>query len=360
MGLKVYVLINNQIYKLMKKLFTLITVALAATSVNAQDLWDAMSLTFDETTKVVQSSADGSVAYQVTTINNPNIFEVSSETKVYPEGTYAAGGVDVLPSDGKPLEMKSYELTIKTEHMTLHAVSTPNADASENEGWQLGGGGNNALNTEDCVVKFEKYIKPKNGNPSVSYKQYYEETTNGTSFRVNETLWTPESGVMPMKGLYYEFTPSVDGDLLLGIIVWRPGNKVYVFEKSSMTQFPTSALSIDGYVNNNTVVWGTNTTAFSTIQMTDNHDYQIEGIPGKQILGFMKLNNLEANKTYVLLSSNAQPGIYGFQFTAGTDGISDIAADKAAISEKTFNLAGQQVSNGFRGIVVKNGKKFIK
>ena len=165
---------------------------------------------------------------------------------------------------------------------------------------------------------------------------------------------------MPMKGLYYEFTPSVDGDLLLGIIVWRPGNKVYVFEKSSMTQFPTSALSIDGYVNNNTVVWGTNTTAFSTIQMTDNHDYQIEGIPGKQILGFMKLNNLEANKTYVLLSSNAQPGIYGFQFTAGTDGISDIAADKAAISEKTFNLAGQQVSNGFRGIVVKNGKKFIK
>ena len=37
-----------------------------------------------------------------------------------------------------------------------------------------------------------------------------------------------------------------------------------------------------------------------------------------------------------------------------------IAADKAAISEKTFNLAGQQVSNGFRGIVVKNGKKFIK
>ena len=73
MGLKVYVLINNQIYKLMKKLFTLIAVALAATSVNAQDLWDAMSLTFDETTKVVQSSADGSVAYQVTTINNPNI-----------------------------------------------------------------------------------------------------------------------------------------------------------------------------------------------------------------------------------------------------------------------------------------------
>ena len=40
------------------------------------------------------------------------------------------------------------------------------------------------------------------------------------------------------------------------------------------------------------------------------------------------------------------------------DGISDIAADKAALSDKVFNLAGQQVSNGFRGLVVKNGKKF--
>ena len=41
-------------------------------------------------------------------------------------------------------------------------------------------------------------------------------------------------------------------------------------------------------------------------------------------------------------------------------GISNIDADKAALNAKTFNLAGQEVSNGFRGIVVKNGKKFIK
>ena len=41
------------------------------------------------------------------------------------------------------------------------------------------------------------------------------------------------------------------------------------------------------------------------------------------------------------------------------DGISDIAADKAALNDKVFNLAGQQVSNGFRGLVVKNGKKFV-
>lgn len=343
----------------MKKIFTLVSMAFVAMSMNAQELWDAMTLTFDETTKVVQSSADGSVKYEVTTINNPNIFSVPQETKVYPEGTYAEGGTAVLPADGSPVEMKSYELTIKTANMTLHAVSTPNADASENEGWQLGGGGNNALNTDDCIVKFEKYIKPKNGNPSLSYKQYYEETSNGTSFRVNETLWTPEANQMPVKGLYYEFTPSAAGDLLLGIIVWRPNNQVYVFEKASMTQFPTSALSIDGYVNNNTVIWGSNTTAFSTIQMTDNHDYQVEGIPGKQIIGFMTLKNLEKDKTYVLLSPNGQPGLYGFYFQPGEGtGIANVKAELDA-DAPIFNLAGQQVSKDFKGVKVQNGRKFF-
>lgn len=345
----------------MKKIFTLISMALVAMSVNAQELWDATTLSFDETTKIVKSNSDGSVKYEVTTINNPNIFSVPQETKVYPEGTYSEGGTAVLPSDGTPIEMKSYELTIKTASMTLHAVSTPNADASEAEGWQLGGGGNNALNTEDCVVKFDKYIKPKNGNPSLGYKQYYEETTNGMSFRVSETLWTPEAGQMPIKGLYYEFTPSAAGDLLLGIIVWRPGNQVYVFEKSSMTQFPTSALSIDGYVNNNTVVWGSNTTAFSTIQMTDKHDYQVEGIPSKQIIGFMTLKGLEKDKTYVLLSPNGQPGLYGYYFAPGGEtAISTVKTAEQNANAPIYNLAGQKVDKGFKGVVIQNGKKMIQ
>lgn len=333
--------------------------AFVAMSMNAQELWDATTLTFDETTKIVQSSEDGSVKYEVTAISGPNIFEVPQETKIYPEGTYAEGGTAVLPADGTPIELKGYELTVKTANMTLHAVSTPNSDASENEGWQLGGGGNNALDTDDCIVKFDKYIKPKNGNPSLSYKAYWEETNNGNSFRVSETLWTPEANQMPAKGLYYEFTPSAAGDLLLGIIVWRPGNQVYVFEKSTMTQFPTSALSIDGYVNNNTVIWGNNEKAFSTINMTDNHDYQVEGIPGKQIIGFMTLGGLEKDKTYVLLSPNGQPGLYGFYFQPG--GETAISTVKATLDADApiFNLAGQQVSKDYKGVKVQNGKKFF-
>ncbi len=341
----------------MKKIFTLICMVLCAVGVKAQEVWDASTVTFDESTKIIQSSADGSLVYKIVENNNENFFTVPQTTKVYPEGTWQEGGSAVLPSDGTIISMKNYEITVKTANVTMHAVSTPNSDASEKEAWQRAGGGNQALDTDDCPIKFTYYIKPKNGNPSVSYKEYHEETSNGVSFRVSEQLWSPELGVMPNKGLYYEFTTAAAGELLLGIIVWRPGNNVYVFEKSSMTQFPTSSLSIDGYVNNNTVVWGGHEKAFSTVNMTENHDYQMEGIPGKQILGFMKLN-VEAGKTYVLLSSNAQPGIYGFQFTAGEAGINDIKTDVDK-NAPSYNLAGQRVDENYHGVVIKNGKKYM-
>ena len=51
---------------------------------------------------------------------------------------------------------------------------------------------------------------------------------------------------------------------------------------------------------------------------------------------------------------------YGFEFVAaGTTGISDIQAPKSSKDGATFNLLGQKVANDAKGIVIKNGKKFI-
>ena len=44
----------------------------------------------------------------------------------------------------------------------------------------------------------------------------------------------------------------------------------------------------------------------------------------------------------------------------GTDGISTVAGKKNVGSAVIYNLAGQRVSNGFKGIVVKDGKKYVK
>lgn len=53
-------------------------------------------------------------------------------------------------------------------------------------------------------------------------------------------------------------------------------------------------------------------------------------------------------------------GFYGFELVpAGTSGISNIQASEAANEGATFNLLGQKVASNAKGIVIKNGKKFI-
>jgi len=44
----------------------------------------------------------------------------------------------------------------------------------------------------------------------------------------------------------------------------------------------------------------------------------------------------------------------------GTDGISTVTSKKNVGSAVIYNLAGQRVSNGFKGIVIKDGKKYVK
>ena len=53
-------------------------------------------------------------------------------------------------------------------------------------------------------------------------------------------------------------------------------------------------------------------------------------------------------------------GFYGFELVAsGTSGISNINASEAANEGATFNLMGQKVESNAKGLVIKNGKKFI-
>ena len=51
---------------------------------------------------------------------------------------------------------------------------------------------------------------------------------------------------------------------------------------------------------------------------------------------------------------------YGFELVAsGTSGISNINASEPANEGATFNLLGQKVASNAKGLVIKNGKKFI-
>jgi hypothetical protein len=342
----------------MKKIFTLIAMATMAVGVNAQevepDIWDANS---DDAQAVITTSKANPQS-----IVNDNFFSIPKNVLIYPEGTWDPNANPSAPTvtkiDGAVApDLKLYEFTIDKTYVTLHAVSTPNSDATVDEAWQMAGGGNKGLNTKDCPVQFEKFVKPKNGNPSISYKEFYEETSNGESFRVSEDYWTPESNTMPGKGNYYEFTAKAAGTLMVALRINRPSDAFYVFNKATFAQLPPSDLSIDGYVNNNGVIWGTNTEAFSNIKMNEQHTYQQDGIPGKEIFGYLTIEAAE-NTTYVMLCPKGQIGLFGFYFQP-TSGIANVKTIAQKSNAPIYNLAGQKVAKDFKGIVIQNGKKFV-
>lgn len=84
-----------------------------------------------------------------------------------------------------------------------------------------------------------------------------------------------------------------------------------------------------------------------------------ENILAEKSNGVVKINVAEGG-TYYVLCAGSKLGFYGFKYEVGTStGISSVKAE-AAQNGKTYNLAGQQVSDSYKGLVIKNGKKYVK
>ena len=348
----------------MKKIFTLIALAFAATSVNAQEIWSAAD--------AVDRSGD-----------KPAI--VGAVQSTVTEGIYAGGDANA-PDTSVPGSLVSETITGSTANVTLNVVSTPNnlskmdvEDGKTLEYWSIKGGeGNNeALTTDECDPKFESCLMPK-GNPTFVYWEYYEVNSDGNDvFRIGGTddiYWT-EGKDMPVKGAFIKIETKAAGNLTLGVFVNKGNHPVYVVDTDTKKIMPYGDIAVKFYYQNTgfafkqekeTNEFGEEVVVSQTFvnEGTMPEDYIMQHTNGetqnRPALGYMTFP-VEANKTYYAFNPKSQLGCYGFQFVSGgADGISDIAADKAAFEGKSFNLAGQQVSNSFRGIVVKNGRKYIQ
>lgn len=75
---------------------------------------------------------------------------------------------------------------------------------------------------------------------------------------------------------------------------------------------------------------------------------------GEQNGGVFKINH--NNRAYLVLPQSISPA-KGYAFEGETDGVANIETETA--DSAIYNLAGQRVGKSYRGIVVKNGKKFI-
>lgn len=329
----------------MKKTFTLISVALCAMSVNAQT-WKAAEYDLSK-----------------------------AATETLTEGIYKgnADGYDV----NQPSTLESSSIVVEdVEGIKMTAVSTPNnlgtkdiEDGKKKTFWELKGSteGNDALITSDCTPQFAQYLMPQ-GNPTFIYWDYEVEGQNGLSFKVgdiSEIYWTPGAN-MPAKGAYYKFAATKSGDLRVAIYGNKNSNPTYIVDESTKQPLAPASVTVSIYYQNTGFAYEGNAeegTAkyFNVGPQAD--DYVLQHTNGitqnRPVLGYIDFS-VEAGKTYWLFNPKSQIGIYGFFFQAGgTDGIASVKAELES-DAPIYNLAGQKVDKGFKGVVIQNGKKMIQ
>ena len=68
---------------------------------------------------------------------------------------------------------------------------------------------------------------------------------------------------------------------------------------------------------------------------------------------------IEAGKTYVLTEKGGTGRLSGFSYAESGTGIADINADVNDADAPAYNLAGQRVNANAKGLIIKNGKKYV-
>lgn len=116
---------------------------------------------------------------------------------------------------------------------------------------------------------------------------------------------------------------------------------------------------------NTTLSFADNKAAIEIEGKANEADFSIDSDgEGAYISKVLKTNEGETGKStlYITITSNDLQKSNCFE-VAITDktatGIFNIKSDSNAASSTLYNLAGQQVSNSYKGIIIKNGKKYI-
>lgn len=104
-------------------------------------------------------------------------------------------------------------------------------------------------------------------------------------------------------------------------------------------------------------------TAVSAVEVTGKILLTL-GTSDDGVVGFRRpsYEKLEANKAYILVDKQAseKQSVIGIGTGGDTTGITGIQTDTQAGNTTTYNIAGQRVNDNAKGLLIRNGKKFIR
>lgn len=317
----------------MKKFFTLVSIALGAMSVNAQEVWTV-------------NNEDGTLKAEYVANSDASAMSVVKFSTTNVEGTHTSGPIaGYTDAETTPLEPK---------------VDNSWGNISKKD-----------LSKDGSVTPIY-YVQGK-GNPVNLDKVTFEEVvTDGTPTGIFRAFWddsyyAPDgSAGLPKNGTYVTLTPKVKGTIKVTIWINKGNRDVYVVKASDAKALALGTEVIaSGYINgqNNEVEEGNPLQGYPKMQEniatkgTEGTDAYVVG-PGNQAFWGYLTFTAEANETYYVFNKNTQIGFGGFEFTPSGTGISNITATDDA-DAPVYNLAGQRVSKDAKGLLIKNGKKFI-
>ena len=320
----------------MKKIFTLAAVAVAAISANAQ------------TESWYVNNSDGTLKAEYVANSDPNAMSVVTFSTENVEGTHTSGPIaGYVDGETTPLEAK--------------------VDNS----W--GGIQKKALSSDGSVAEFY-YVQGK-GNPvnidKVTWEEIVTDDVPTGVYRAywNDAYYNPDGTAgLPTNGTYVTLTPKAEGQLKVAVWINKGNRDVYVVKKSDAKALALGTdVVISGYVN------GTNWDVEEESPLKGYPMYQesiatkgTEGTDayvigeGNQACWVYLTFTAAANETYYVFNKNTQIGFGGFEFTSGSTGISEITTTVDNANAPVYNLAGQRVSKDAKGILIQNGKKFIR
>ena len=365
----------------MKKIFTLISVALLATSATAQDKYlavDADGNLAPEFAAVIDADgkatnvAEGKSVVTITT-DNMTLEAVGGSTPA----NLAEGGQDITPgaSMGSYTDSRgdvheyAYEVAAVGSWADITWKQDKKSDPIDLDGTRL----YNVLGTGNPYVDMFCEEIVTDGEHTGKYRAFYNFYKPGND--------------LPEVGLYYKFTPDRDGQLKVQVWANKGNRNTYLINGETLEAVPYSA---EGYVNgqkDNTdipeideetgqqkvdndgnPVWKQILHFFTAEEIAARHAEAkvVDGVDtapyvidtgGQPFWGWITFD-VTANSTYWLFQDSSQVGFGGFEFVASA-GISNVkAADNAAAVR--YNLAGQKVSEGYKGVVIQNGRKIMQ
>lgn len=320
----------------MKKIFTLVSIAFCAMSVYAQEVWTV-------------NKTDGTLKADYVPNSNASAMSVVKFSTTSVEGTHTSGPVaGYTDAEATPLEPKVDNSWGNISKKDL------SKDGSVAPIYYVQGKGN-PVNLDK--VTWEQVMT--DGEPTGMYRAFWDDS-----------YYAPDgSAGLPKNGTYVTLTPKVKGTMKVTVWINKGNRDVYVVKESDAKALALGTEVIaSGYINgqNNDVAEDDiDNPLKGYMKMQENIvtkgaegvDAYVVGAGNQAFWGYLTFT-AEAKETYYVFNKNTQIGFGGFEFTPSGTGISDItAADDA--DAPVYNLAGQRVSKDTKGLLIKNGKKFI-